>query len=403
MTTSNREEILAGLAKLSKREREVLELRCQGYKYEDIGKELLMGIPTVKQNMQRIYIKTGIDREDPPVRTKKLYQDICPLLALLEDIEPSPEIEEDEVIPDRVVEMVDEDEEDSHDKHASPTPEPAEEPSRPFRPLRWLLGGAILSCIGLALILFGINYFFGPFSFGQPAAQPNPDVGLTEAALALTQTAIADQIFPTEIPFTQTEVPEPAVLIVTDTIQPTSTDTPLPKATPTLSISLPFEDTFDLRARDEWTPITGTWRVIDGHLTADTGFEWQITYIGDENWQNYKIEVTTFSEDFVYPIRVILRASNKGYIAFEYNKSDIEWILVNNGVETVLLEVTMRFDWNRTYKITVIADEDIFTAMVDGIQISQIQDTTFQKGKVGLGFKSYYLTWFDDFQVAPLR
>ena len=114
------------------------------------------------------------------------------------------------------------------------------------------------------------------------------------------------------------------------------------------------------------------------------------------NWQNYQVEVTAYSFDYVYPIRVILRASNKGYIAFQYYTGGLEWILVDKGDEISLLEVSMRFDWNRTYKITVVADGDIFTAMVDGIQISQIQDTTFQKGKVGLGFKSHYLTWFDD-------
>jgi len=196
-----------------------------------------------------------------------------------------------------------------------------------------------------------------------------------------------------------TQPPEP-----TSTPYPTYTPQIIPTVTssPEPTIFLPIEDTFDLRARPEWETITGTWRVLDGHLTADNSDEWQIAFIGDSNWQNYKMEVTIFSSYFVYPTRLIARASDKGYIAFEYTASGARWIIINSGQEVEITEMTNHFDWDKTYNIALKVEGDIFTVLVNGTQYSQIQDSTFSKGKVGLGFKSPYLTWFDDFQVSEL-
>jgi DNA-binding CsgD family transcriptional regulator len=52
---------LQKLATLSKREREVLWLVCEGNSYKEISGKLFISIPTVKATMGRVYLKLGLD------------------------------------------------------------------------------------------------------------------------------------------------------------------------------------------------------------------------------------------------------------------------------------------------------------------------------------------------------
>ncbi len=80
MVNNASDEFLGKLAKLSKQERQVLELRCQGLDYNAISKKLFVSVSAVKQYMSRIYVKLGLDILPRAERTKVLYEIVCPLL-----------------------------------------------------------------------------------------------------------------------------------------------------------------------------------------------------------------------------------------------------------------------------------------------------------------------------------
>jgi len=214
--------------------------------------------------------------------------------------------------------------------------------------------------------------------------------GATQASMASTISA------PTSTPYPTNE------LQPTYTPYPTYTPVPFPTIPPTASVSLPFEDTFDLRAKPEWQP-TGAWRVVDGHYIGDKENDnLQTTFIGGENWQNYRIDVTSYSDDFLYPVQIMVRANNNGYLAFRVTNWYIEWVLVNSGNEVVIVDkqVQQPERYKATYKISVDVNNDIFSGFVNGVQLLQIQDSTFPRGRVGLGYESPYLVWFDNFSIT---
>jgi len=399
MVDTNSDDPLEKLRKLSGQEQKVLILRCKGLDYKTIALLLHISVDTVKGYMQRIYLKLGIDIIPPAQRMKTIYQIYCPLL---ESPELPPARPEDEVvegtfepIPPEVEKMVDEDEYPI--VHVQPQPlKTIPKTDKKSRRIVWLILGLTLGlCLGAtgSILVGRLNFEAMPF-----LPQPTATTTLTSTP-SLTVSAI-----PSATPETPTQTPiiVQQVIVVTATEPPSNATPSLPTATDTPLATLPFVDTFDLRARPEWEISTGTWRVLDGHFTAENNNAWQIAFVGDLNWHNYKIETTTFSKQFVDPIRIILRANKDGYIAFEYYAAGARWLLVNGENEKELASVDHYFDSDTIYKVIVEVKDDIYTAYINGIQYSQIQDTTYPQGRVGIGFNASYLNWFDDFRVTEL-
>ena len=261
------------------------------------------------------------------------------------------------------------------------------------------------------IIVAFITGIFGVISacvtgfFALKASQSEQEALATNTALAqqvssgnstqssLVQTVDAPTITPV---YTQTLLPTYTPF---PTIPPTATLIP-PSQTPAIVMILPCEDSFELRAKPEWQPQLGTWRVVDGHFTGVNDRDWQTALVGDVNWNDYVIEATAYSKDFVYPVRIIVRATDEGFLAFEYNSSQAKWIILREGKEQTIAEAKSRQDYNRSYLIKVTVKGDIFTGYLNGLQILQVQDTTFSHGRVGISYSSPYLVWFDDFRVA---
>ena len=84
MVDNNSEDLIAKLKTLSKRELDVLWLRCKGMKYKDIGKALSIVKSTVKTDMGRVYMKLGLDVLEPSARMKAIYDTFAPLLEQLQ-------------------------------------------------------------------------------------------------------------------------------------------------------------------------------------------------------------------------------------------------------------------------------------------------------------------------------
>jgi DNA-binding CsgD family transcriptional regulator len=55
------QDVIAKLRSLSKREKDILLLVCDGRSYEEIAEEFFISINTVKSHVGHIYIKLGLD------------------------------------------------------------------------------------------------------------------------------------------------------------------------------------------------------------------------------------------------------------------------------------------------------------------------------------------------------
>lgn len=278
------------LAKLSKREREVLWLVCEGTSYEEISKKLYISIPTVKANMGRVYVKLGIDQMNKAERIKAIHQIFCPLMKSVELPPEAPEPPAPEPVPAHIIQMVDEDERSIVPFRSNPndiiviqTP-----PTRPPRRFPWLL------LVGLILIL-GTIIIFIVFSMNREPSQLATE--LTKAVAQLTQAAaVPPTIKATQEPVQPTIPPvKQPTAIVPATQPPAPTNppaSPVPTLPPAPSIVLPFSDNFDAGPKSQWKIFSGNWIALNGkYTTAENDNGWSLSALDDPTWKNYRIQV----------------------------------------------------------------------------------------------------------------
>jgi hypothetical protein len=205
---------------LTNREKEVLNLVCEGLIYKEVGAELFIAEATVKSHMGNIYRKLSLDELPNTQRTGQLFKIYC---QMLKERPPSSnndeeEEEEPEPVPPEVERMVEEDEK-ALVLRQSPqiidvSPKPA--PKRKSRGSLWLFIGGII--VGIAILL-GLLYVFR-----------EPIIALIAPGEPTTQ-EVAQKPSNTQksVPSSTPEVNE--VLIVVTATSPPSTNTPAPTNT----------------------------------------------------------------------------------------------------------------------------------------------------------------------------
>src|SRR3954451_12325813 len=87
-------EVVKQLRKLSKREREILQLRCDALEIAECCRQLNLSGSTVKTYIGRIYLKFDIDQLGEFQRWKALFQVYCPVLKEI-DLTPARDKAED--------------------------------------------------------------------------------------------------------------------------------------------------------------------------------------------------------------------------------------------------------------------------------------------------------------------
>ncbi|MGA7193994.1 MAG: helix-turn-helix transcriptional regulator [Anaerolineales bacterium] len=389
-------ELLAKIKTLSKRELEVLILRCQGMKYEAIGKTLSISVSTVKEDMSRTYMKLGLDTLEPAARLKSIYDTICPFLKQAKQEREGTEAaidgevvpEEEKPIPEKVKDMV---EKDGLaiipiDSRPQPIIHQSKENRKGISGFVWLVIGVVLGiCLSTAAVVAFFRATNGQVPF---IPQPTPTIPTPTIVPSDTPVPSPTPIIPTQTPKVVTQV-----VVVTATPLPA---TQLPQATtaptsiPTSSISLPFADNFNNGANPAWQPITsqGTWRVINGRYTetGETTFLWSYSLVGDPNWQDYTVDVDYSLElDNAAGLAVLVRAggqSNLG-LAFVINNYEASWRIWQNGQWQKLVTSTGGPSMQGHIKVQV--QGSTFTASANGISPLVITDTSTSSGMVGLG------------------
>lgn len=238
------EDAIRKLSKLSERERQVLQLKCDGLDQKAIGKELSISVPTVKYDMSRIYVRLELDQLSATERLKALLEIYCPALAQ-EALPPGPpEAEEPQPIPRAIVAMIEEDEralvpQRPNDVIVIP-PQPIQPRRRPPRPAGWLVGGRLSAVLLSMLLIVIIVIFFAFRGFrGGEQTQVTTVPATPSAPILPTATTVVQQVI-----VVVTATPPPA--------SPTAAATDTPPQPPTATPSLDTPPGTRLKVGDTW-------------------------------------------------------------------------------------------------------------------------------------------------------
>lgn len=284
------EDVRERLTRLTKTERQVLALRCEGKSYKSIAEDLGIGLNTVKTHVGRIYEKLELTREqyEDAKRRKLLFEEFCP--ALRSEVLPPgpPDEEEPEPVSPEVEQMVDEDEypltvATPHSVTVIPGPG---QPSRPRIPgwLRVIIAGLVLVVLIAGSVVLGGLILDRVRGEDPVAEEPVAVVPPTNTPVPPSATPVEEEPEPQAAPPTNTPVPtdtpEP-----TQTPRPTDTAVPLPTNTPQGMVDQVL--TVD---GEESNTETGEGLVADPDSWYSTGVYVQegdrlsIEYLGGEWW-----------------------------------------------------------------------------------------------------------------------
>lgn len=406
MVDTDTNDLLARLQTLSKRERQVLELRCKGMKYVDIGKELHIAESTVKTDIARIYMKLGLDVLDPSVRLKALYDTVCPLLKLTNsqpgatkslppnvvDGEVMPD-EEEKTIPPAIKDMVEKDGNAVVPWTAAPLVGP---PPPPIRPPIWFLVLVVGVAFGICLGAGGVYLFLRPGKGLYPSI-PQPSPTNPSQAPAYTATALVAPpkaaIDTTTVIVMPTNTLVSTLNVVPTAIVPSLTNTPfVPPADGIL-----FQDNFDNGISSDWEIIGKDWLVANGSLTLPTSASFHNVYewigLNHPEWKNYTVSLDIKNRygqsSELGNIAIAVRTgSQSNYIGVQLDTlSNIYWASIGSSYfdTTSISGVNRDFHFPSGSNVEITVQNNNYTLQVDGRNIQTISLTGYDSGGIKLG------------------
>ena len=405
MVDNNSENLIAKLKTLSKRELDVLWLRCKGMKYMDIGKALHIAVPTVKTNMGRVYMKLGLDVLEPSARMKAIYDTFAPLLEQLQsegkkENETGPVVIEGEVVEDepktvprRIWLMVENDE-----KAIVPVPPgtlvaPARPPRGPNRLLVLVVGVVLGICLGAGGVYFVMHSLNGPIPL---ISQPTPTVSTSTLSIP---TAVPSD---TSLPSPTQGIPAqtPVVIVITATPAPA---TEVPSLTPLPQPTTLFADNFDQGLSKSWSVVSGNPVVVNGQLTSD-----QDTWlrIGDNSWTDYTVQLDVVAADCWFSwswSAIAVRVKDKdNLIAFKFASCESEWDIVKNGNWTPVPNSHGQGTSANTPSttITVTVQGGQFAVDINGTRVSSFFNSDYMQG--GIAIKVGPKTQIDNLKITAI-
>jgi hypothetical protein len=406
-------EELEKLALLSKREREVLWLVCEGHSYEEISQKLYISIPTVKANMGRVYVKLGLDQLQKAERIRVIHQVYWPLLKNAELPPEASQAETPIPIPEPVAQMVDDDE-----RSIIPyQPGPADiieirtiKKTSPRHIFPWVLaalfiGLGVIACVGIA--------YFALFSNRNPSQL---GLELTKAVTQLTQVAAAQASQPTMAVVPTQIIAEPAdnpttqpIAVIVPTTPPSATAVSAPPSAP--AIPLPFSDSFDNGPSSQWKVISGTWITTGGRYTIMPYDGWSLVALDDPAWKNYHIRVNINIPHQMGAgqgeIGVFVRINKQPLLGFADNTNSLAfWGTITSEMNWLQpIAGNTRFDLKAKSTLDIEVNGNNFIARADGIEVQRISLSGYDSGGIALGINCNTTSGcesFDDFQIDAL-
>lgn len=408
------EDPIHKLDSLTKRQREVLRLVCEGLNYKTVAEQLFISENTVKAHMGNVYVKLGLDTLSGAQRRSTLHQVFCQVLRGL----PTPAVipieadypEEPEPVPEQVWEMVKEDE-----RAIIPMPpreiidlSPRPNKRQPRR-RRWLLFGMLLGSVLTVCAIFAVREAYGWIIAQLGLEEPTPISQASEEPIEQPSEVVI--VSPTtSAPLHTTAPATQEVIVVTATpppTTPTSTQPPLPSPTPTLQLTEPFvppangilfQDNFEGGLRPEWEVVSGRPAVSNGKLTSSVNRTWLV--VGDPRWRNYivefdaeKVHEEAYVGVHVQDLNNMVAANIRGNtLDFWYVVSDDNWYGMGIEIRVSLV--------SKPAIVRITVRDNTYTAEIGGGKVGEIWDQTFSNGRVAINLTTYVI--IDNFKIIWL-
>lgn len=174
----------------------------------------------------------------------------------------------------------------------------------------------------------------------------------------------------------------------THTALPAPTSTLPPSASPSPALALPFSDDFDDGARNEWEPLSGTWRTVDGEYTV-TGsqFTWAHSVVGDPNWTDYVVDVDYSTEHSYTRIALLVRASESSGLGMACILSHLEvlhWAVWGEDGWETLATKKLPQQYQKAGHLRVEVRGSRYSCG-DGSTKITLTDDSLERGAVGVG------------------
>ena len=150
--------------------------------------------------------------------------------------------------------------------------------------------------------------------------------------------------------------------------------------------------------------------MVDGKYKVDPSSSMSVTFVGDETRTDYAVDVDVYEDGLTgFPVRVIVRAREGRYVAFETDCCESDLLLVGMGDDRIIAHsdnggITSRVNTWNTSHLRVEVKGDIYAAYANGKLLLRAQDTTLSQGRVGLAARTKYddQPLFDNFKVTRI-
>ena len=202
------------------------------------------------------------------------------------------------------------------------------------------------------------------------------------------------------------------ITIIDPTPVPTHTSTPAPtqqtpispSLTPTPKPAIPvvlFADNFDDGKADGWSPITGSWEVVDGQYLCVSNHDARVL-IGSSNWTDYAVSAD------IKPIAGEIDIGILGRVTDSVNNYQIQ--IWQNKARIKI----WKSDWKDIASVPYIATNDSWYKLraeflgtslkmyINNKLIASAEDSIFPNGAIGLRCASNSKAFFDNVIVEAL-
>ncbi|MBU7029173.1 MAG: DUF1080 domain-containing protein [Theionarchaea archaeon] len=158
-----------------------------------------------------------------------------------------------------------------------------------------------------------------------------------------------------------------------------------------------------------WALVSGTWTVENGELSqSDTTLGRTHIETGSAEWMNYSFfaRVKFLSEEEEAQFRFRMHNDRKNFYEVwlrgrEHNDMAVHRIVDSESKLIGYAPLNFEVKQNVWYRVRIICSNDIFRFYIDDVEILEVRDQTFSKGRISL---STYRTHahFDDIAVTRL-
>jgi hypothetical protein len=168
------------------------------------------------------------------------------------------------------------------------------------------------------------------------------------------------------------------------------------------------QDGFDNGVATGWTPLFGTWRVINNQYACiSTNVSEAHAFTGDNSWRNYRIaahiqQQPNNLESRMANIGITGRIQDSGRFYLAQLRDGRARILKLNGDWVELANVPFSIVDNTWYELVIEFDGSRIALVIDGQPIATATDTTFASGGIGLRCAEATEVYYDDISIREL-